>query len=140
MVIDRRQRQLDPSGDANRWTRARRSDMLARHWGNGYGTEACRALLRELVVDRSAHRVVAHCDPRNTRSWALLERLGFRREAHLRSAASFQVDDAGRRIWHDTFGYGLLAGEWERAAVGWPRIARHMHRSVCSRVFLTVCL
>ena len=88
-----------------------------QHWGNGYATEACGALLRELFVDRSAHRVVAHCDPRNARSWALLERLGFRREAHLRSAASFAVDDAGRPIWHDAFGYALLSDEWERAAV-----------------------
>src|SRR5450759_2371506 len=53
-------------------------------WGNGYATEACRALLRVLFVDRSAHRVVAHRDPRNTRPWALLERLGFRREAPAR--------------------------------------------------------
>lgn len=83
MVIDRRQRQLDPSGDANRWTRARRSDRLARDWGTGYATEASRALLRELFVDRSAHRVVAHCDPRSTRSCAHLERLGFRREARI---------------------------------------------------------
>jgi RimJ/RimL family protein N-acetyltransferase len=80
--------------------------------------EPCRALLRELFVDRSAHRVVAHCDPRNTRSWALLERLGFRREAHLRAAASFAVDDAGNPVWHDAFGYALLSDEWERAAVG----------------------
>ena len=83
MVIDRRQRQLDPSGDASRWTRAHRSDMLARDRGNGFATEACRALLRELFVDRSAHRVVAHCDPRSTRSWAHLERLGIRREARI---------------------------------------------------------
>lgn len=89
-----------------------------RDWGHGYATEACRALLRELFVYRSAHRVVAHCDPRNTRSWALLERLGFRREAHLRSAARFAADDAGRPVWHDAFGYGLLSDEWERAAVG----------------------
>src|SRR5450759_1813329 len=33
-------------------------------WGNGYATEACRALLRVLFVDRSAHRVVAHRDTR----------------------------------------------------------------------------
>jgi len=87
-------------------------------WGNGYATEAGRMLLLELFVGRSAHRVVARCDPRNTRSWALLERLGFRREAHLRAAASFAVDDAGRPVWHDAFGYALLADEWERAAAG----------------------
>lgn len=55
-------------------------------WANGYATVASRALRP------------AHCDPRNTRPWALFERLGFRREAHLRSAASFAVDDAGRPV------------------------------------------
>jgi len=89
-----------------------------RDWGHGYATEACRALLHELFVDRAAHRVVAHCDPRNVRSWALLERLGFRREAHLRSSASFGVDAAGRQVWHDAYSYGLLADEWAHGAVG----------------------
>jgi hypothetical protein len=31
---------------------------------------------------------------------------------------SFAVDDAGRPVWHDAFGYGLLSDEWEHAAVG----------------------
>lgn len=87
-----------------------------RYWGHGLATEACRTLLDELFGARGAHRVVARCNPLNTRSWALLERLGMRREAHLLAAASFTVADDGSRVWHDVFQYGLLAHEWASGA------------------------
>lgn len=83
-----------------------------RMWGHGYATEACQALIDLLFSERSAHRVVARCNPENTRSWALLERLGLRREAHQLAAASFSVDAAGQRVWHDTYQYAQLAHEW----------------------------
>ncbi len=85
--------------------------MNPAHWGRGYATEAAAAMVDELFDGRDAHRVVARCDPRNTRSWRLLERLGMRREAHLLAAASFADDADGRPIWHDVFQYALLAGE-----------------------------
>ncbi|MGN8247247.1 GNAT family N-acetyltransferase [Cellulomonas soli] len=81
------------------------------HWGHGYATEAVTALIDELVLD-GAHRVVARCDPRNTRSWSLLDRVGLRREAHHRQAASFEDDEHGHPVWHDTFQYAVLAEEW----------------------------
>ncbi|MDX9992222.1 MAG: GNAT family N-acetyltransferase [Anaerolineales bacterium] len=57
---------------------------LARaHWGKGYASEAIRALLDLLFGKLNLHRVVAECDLENDASWRLLERLGFRREAHL---------------------------------------------------------
>lgn len=92
-----------------------------RRWGNGYATEACRALVEDLVTVRRAHRVVARCDPRNGASWALLERLGMRREGMFREAASFEVDAAGDQVWHDAFLYALLASEWRAAAVSEER-------------------
>lgn len=84
-------------------------------WGHGYATEACLALVDLLFAERSAHRVVARCNPENPRSWALLERLGMRREAHLLSAASFSVDADGQQVWHDTYQYAQLAHEWRAA-------------------------
>lgn len=81
------------------------------HWGHGYATESLTVLVDELVA-ADAHRVVARCDPRNTRSWGLLERVGLRREAHLLRAASFADDADGRPVWHDTFVYAVLADEW----------------------------
>lgn len=82
-------------------------------WHQGYATEACRRVLDHAFADLGAHRVVAHCDPRNTPSWRLLARLGMRREAHHRSAATFADDDAGRPVWHDAYVYAVLAEEWK---------------------------
>lgn len=51
--------------------------------GQGYATEAVRALLDLAFTVVGARRVVARVDARNTASSALLDRLGLRREAHL---------------------------------------------------------
>ena len=59
-----------------------------------------------------AHRVVAGCNPANTRSWSLLERLGMRREAHTVRSVAFARDAGGEPMWHDAFRYAILADEW----------------------------
>ena len=46
--------------------------------GQGYATEACRALLEHGYGELGAHRVVAICGPGNPPSWKLLERLSLR--------------------------------------------------------------
>lgn len=46
-------------------------------WGEGYATEAGLALLRMLAADHGVEQAWATVDPRNRRSIALLERLGF---------------------------------------------------------------
>jgi ribosomal-protein-alanine N-acetyltransferase len=81
--------------------------------GNGYATEACRRVLELAFAELGAHRVVAHCDPENPRSWALLERLSMRREDRLRQAAFFHRDEEGEPLWHDSFEYAILAEEWD---------------------------
>ena len=45
----------------------------------------------------------AYCHPDNVNSWHLLERLGFKREAHLRRDIWFRKDEAGAPIWQDTY-------------------------------------
>lgn len=86
----------------------------AAYQGKGYAAESCRALLGHAFSNLHARRVVAMCDPRNTRSWRLLERLGMRREGHLREDGFFKRDKEGDPMWHDTYEYALLEREWSR--------------------------
>ncbi len=51
------------------------------HQGKGYATEAVAAVVDFLFRDLGVERVIAITDSRNTRSQALLERLGLRRES-----------------------------------------------------------
>ncbi|WEB41046.1 GNAT family N-acetyltransferase [Streptomyces yunnanensis] len=76
------------------------------HAGRGYATEAARALL-ELGFDQlGLHRVQAELDGRNTASAKLLERLGMRREGHLRENEFLDGE------WSDEVVYAMLAREW----------------------------
>ena len=53
--------------------------IVPRYQGRGDATEAVRLLMGYLFA-RGKHRITACCDPRNTASAALLERLAMRRE------------------------------------------------------------
>lgn len=80
--------------------------MRADAHGHGYATEAVRAVLDLAFGTYGLHRVAAQLDPRNTASARLCERVGMRREAHLRQ------DCFSKGEWTDTWIYGLLAEEW----------------------------
>lgn len=86
------------------------------HQGRGLAFEACAALIDRFFREQRGHRVVAGCAPQNTRSWRLLERLGFRREGHAIEAVSFMTDESGRPVWWDEYQYAMLASEWTDAA------------------------
>jgi RimJ/RimL family protein N-acetyltransferase len=80
--------------------------LSREHHGHGYATEAVRLLLDYSFGKRGKHRITAYCDPRNTASVALLERLGMRREAHLRESTWAKGE------WTDDLVYALLTDEW----------------------------
>jgi RimJ/RimL family protein N-acetyltransferase len=80
------------------------------HQGCGYGTETVRTLLRYLFEARGKHRVTASCDPRNTASIRLLERVGMRREGHLRESIWFGGE------WADDLLFAMLDHEWAALA------------------------
>ncbi|MFI5937232.1 GNAT family N-acetyltransferase [Actinoplanes sp. NPDC051494] len=65
--------------------RATMGYLIAReHWGQGFATEAARALL-ELGLDRlGLHRVTATCDPENAGSAGVLRKIGMVEEGLLR--------------------------------------------------------
>jgi len=82
---------------------------LARsYWYQGYAFEAVGRLLKYLFEERSLHRVMAECDVDNVASWKLLEKLGFRREAHLMENVFFK----GK--YGSEYHYALLAREWRK--------------------------
>ena len=83
--------------------------------GNGYATEAAKALMNTAFRENSARRITAMCNPLNTPSWKVLERLGMRREGHLIKNIYFKKDDSGNPIWADTYEYGILMSEWNNA-------------------------
>ena len=81
-------------------------------WGRGYASEACRALLSEGFSSGKVRRVIALCNPDNAASWKLLERLGMRREGHLRQNIWFFKDEHDQPIWQDTYEYAILREEF----------------------------
>ena len=76
------------------------------HQGNGYATEASRAMLGLAFDGLGLHRVVARCDGRNTASVAVMERLGMRKEAH------FVENEFVKGEWSDELVFAILRTEW----------------------------
>ena len=75
-------------------------------WGQGLATEIAQAMTAFSFDARRAHRVFARVDPRNPASARVLEKLGFRREAH------FRLDSKLKGEWCDTVVFGMLSSEW----------------------------
>jgi ribosomal-protein-serine acetyltransferase len=70
--------------------------------GRGYGAEAVRLVTEWGRHGLGARRIWASCDVQNDRSWRLLERCGYRREAHLRNECR---DHHG--VLRDTYRYAV---------------------------------
>lgn len=82
--------------------------------GQGFAGESANALLNFAFEKLGARRIVAMCNPENTHSWKLLERLHMRREALLIKNIYFKRDAMGEPIWVDTYEYAILKDEWCR--------------------------
>jgi RimJ/RimL family protein N-acetyltransferase len=87
-----------------------------RYQHQGYASEAVAALVAHAFAKRTMHRIYAHCNPKNSASWKLLERVGFRREGLLRQNIFFRCDAAGAPLWTDTYVYARLATDAEGTA------------------------
>ncbi|MFI1738089.1 GNAT family N-acetyltransferase [Streptomyces sioyaensis] len=85
------------------------------HAGHGYATEASRALLQLGFEELQLHRIQAELDGRNIASARLLERLGMRREGHLRENEFLDGE------WADEVIYAMLAREWRAQQHPAPR-------------------
>jgi RimJ/RimL family protein N-acetyltransferase len=74
--------------------------------GKGYANEALTAVINYLFSHLNKHRIIASVDPTNEGSIKLIERLGFRKEAHFKESLFFH----GK--WVDDVIYAVLAKEW----------------------------
>lgn len=83
-----------------------------RYQGHGYATEGAKRLLDYAFQELGARRIIAMCNPKNSASWHLLERLHMRREGTLLQNIYFKLGNDGMPMWADTYEYGILKDEW----------------------------
>jgi RimJ/RimL family protein N-acetyltransferase len=86
-----------------------------RYHGNGYATEAARALLRYGFETLKVHRMIATCQPENVASSRVMEKIGMRREGHFRSCIP-RPDGS----WWDEYFYAMLEDDWFCAGASMP--------------------
>jgi RimJ/RimL family protein N-acetyltransferase len=97
-----------------RWTDATASQAEMRFAinpafrGQGYCTEAVRAVLDVAFGQLGFHRVFARCGAKNRGSAQMLKGLGMRLEAHYREHALFQGE------WDEELHFAILDREWQR--------------------------
>jgi RimJ/RimL family protein N-acetyltransferase len=77
--------------------------------GQGFATEAARAVTDLAFGELGVHRVYGQIDGRNVASARVLERLGMRREAHL------VENEWVKGEWTDEVIYAVLAHEWAKS-------------------------
>jgi RimJ/RimL family protein N-acetyltransferase len=87
---------------------------ISPQWtGRGFATEGATALLRVGFELLGLHRVEGQCDARNIASARVMERIGMRREGHLRE------NEFVKGEWTDEIVFAMLAAEWaQRVAPG----------------------
>jgi len=81
------------------------------YWGHGYATEAMHTLINFGFHVLQLHRLDDTCDTRNLASARVMEKLGMRREGHLRET----IWKDGQ--WYDEYIYSILAHEWSMEEV-----------------------
>ena len=79
------------------------------YWGNGYITEAAKAVIQFLFNDVNYRKIIAGCDSENIGSSKVMEKIGMKREAVLRE--HIKRKDG---TWGDDFQYGLLKKELKK--------------------------
>ena len=86
-------------------------ELNPAHWGQGYASEAARAMVGFGFAELGVHRIWARCIADNVASARVLEKLGMRQEGRLRENEYF------KDRWWDTLIYAMLAPEWRASSV-----------------------
>jgi RimJ/RimL family protein N-acetyltransferase len=75
------------------------------YWGNGYATEAAKAMVEYAFTELGVHRVYADCHPENTASIRVLEKVGMVLEGRRRDYMIFHGE------YSDTLLFSILERE-----------------------------
>ncbi|MBA2176411.1 GNAT family N-acetyltransferase [Halobacillus locisalis] len=81
--------------------------MGAKYKGKGLLTRSCQALFTYAFRDLGLNRIEIRADVRNTKSWAVPERLGFEKEGVIREAAMLYDEPSDHVV------YGMLEKDWQ---------------------------
>lgn len=81
-----------------------------RFWHMGLAHEAALGFLRFGFLGLELHRIYARCDTENHASYALMERLGMRREAFFVKDRFAKVRQ--KQSWRSTYVYAMLKKEY----------------------------
>ncbi len=98
--------------DANEWEADIGYELNPAHWGNGYATEAARAMVEYGFRELGLHRISSWCVADNVGSARVLEKAGLKLEGRLRDNEYY------KERWWDTLLYGLLVDEWSEPRSG----------------------
>lgn len=74
----------------------------------GYATESVRKVIDYLFNELNKHRIITSIDPNNKKSISLVERIGFRKEAHFVESLLIK----GK--WVDDLVYALTEKDWKK--------------------------
>lgn len=78
--------------------------LSKEHQGRGYGTEAMKAMTQFCFEHTELKRLWTEVDVRNTASWRMLEKCGYKREGLIRQGKMVNS-------WCDYYIYGILSDD-----------------------------
>ena len=98
------------------------------YWNKGYMTEAAKKVVEFGFEDLGLHRVYATCDPANSGSYRVMEKIGMQREGYLREYKRF------KGVWRDFLLYSILEREWFAVGKVIQRLCRKTKRGYRSNI------
>lgn len=77
-----------------------------KYYNRGFATEAARAMLNYGFQELDIHRIIATCQPENSPSFRVMEKIGMTREGHFKKCIPHGKD------WWDEYYYAILKEEF----------------------------
>ncbi|HDR3652438.1 TPA: GNAT family N-acetyltransferase [Bacillus anthracis] len=76
-----------------------------KYYNKGYASEAAQATLKYGFKEMKLHRIIATCQPENTASYRLMDKIGMRREGYFRKCIPHENE------WWGEYYYAILEEE-----------------------------